>query len=246
MPKLNQVIAVEKGIKTKTNERVTEVYKRIQHAQLFSGFNKQYKPMSDDGERFPPESLRVQANGREVVAAVAGELATLFDVTAQKDFANCEAKGDVIVDGQTLLSGVPATYLLFLEKQLVDFHTLVEKIPTLDPGEDWRWDDGIQLFRTEPTQTMKTKKIQKAIVLYQATDKHPAQTQLVTEDAVVGTWDQTKYSGAMTVPAKDALVRRIERLQQAVKFAREAANSVDAPARSIGEKVFSWLTEGQK
>jgi len=35
---------------------------------------------------------------------------------------------------------VPATYLLFLEKQLTDLHTLVSKLPVLDASETWVFD----------------------------------------------------------------------------------------------------------
>jgi len=59
----------------------------------------------------------------------------MFDIVATQDWANCQAVADVVVDDQVILAQVPFTHLLFLEKQLLDIQTLVEKLPVLDPAE---------------------------------------------------------------------------------------------------------------
>ena len=64
----------------------------------------------------------------------------------------------MVVDGKVLLSQVPATYLLFIEKQLVDLHTFIKKLPVLDPSETWAFDPSADCWATEPVQTVKTKK----------------------------------------------------------------------------------------
>ena len=53
--------------------------------------------------------------------------------------------------------------------------------------------------------------------------------QEFSKDVVVGNWDQVKTSGRTTEDARKKLLLRIEKLQKAVKFAREAANLVEAP-----------------
>ncbi len=241
MAKLNQVVAVESGIKTRVNAAVSELYKAVQHPALFEGFSKQYRPLSEEGEKFPPETKNVQMASRGVLEQALKALTELFDVTAQKDFANTQAKADVVVDGNVLLTGVPVPYLLFLEKQLTDIHTLVAKLPVLDPAETWTADVNSGLYRTEPTQTVRTKKIQKALILIPPTDKHPGQAKDITEDVTVGNWEQTKFSGAMPAPVRTALVAKIEKVQRAVKFAREEANGQLAPAQDIASKVFGYL-----
>ncbi|WP_084483784.1 DUF7873 family protein [Nocardia anaemiae] len=45
-------------------------------------------------------------------AAVVTRASRLFDVTAAKDWANCEVKADVRVDEEALLAAVPVSYLL--------------------------------------------------------------------------------------------------------------------------------------
>jgi hypothetical protein len=172
---------------------------------------------------------------------IAARWRALFDVTAQKDYANCVAKANVVVDGVAVLEQVPVTYLLFLEKQLTDLYTIVGKFPTLDPAEQWQWDAASTTYYTEPVLTTRTKKVNKPIVLYPATDKHPAQTQLVIEDVSVGTWETRRFSGAMPQDDRRKLMDKIERLQHAVKSAREAANTVDAPTQEVGQKIFGWI-----
>ncbi|MCE9577024.1 MAG: hypothetical protein K8W52_28010 [Deltaproteobacteria bacterium] len=241
MPKLNQILAIEKGIKTRVYADFTELHQATQKPALMNGFHKAYQPRDEDGETYPSESQKVQHNATEVLEKVAAGLTELFDITAIKDYANCTARADVVVDGRALIKDVPATYLLFLEKQLSDLHTFVAKMAELDPGSDWNVDPGTGLFKTEPTATQRTKKLQRPIVLYDATEHHPAQTQLITEDVIAGQWVTIKYSGAIPAPRKKQLLNRIEKLTNAVKFAREQANGVETTEQKVGRHVFDYL-----
>lgn len=241
MPKLNQILAIEKGVKTRVYAEVTELHKATQKPALMNGFHKAYQPKAEDGEMYPPESQKVQYNYGEVIERVSKALTELFDITATKDWANCLTKADVIVDGEVLLSDVPATYLLFLEKQLSDMHTFFTKMTELDPGADWSLDASSGLHKTEASQTQRTRKEQRPIVLYDATEHHPAQTQLITEDVIVGQWTTVKMSGAIPPPKKKAILARVEKLSNAVKFAREQANSAEAEQKKLGKDVFDFL-----
>lgn len=241
MAKLNQILAVEKGVKASTQRAVTDAYHTIQKAPLLSGLSRTYQPIDDEGEQLPPESTRVQVQAEQVLAGAAEALTKLFDVTATKDWTNTAAKADVVIDGQTLLTSVPVTYLLFLEKQLVDLHTLISKLPTLDPAETWIYDDNAETWRTEPVKTTRTKKVPRNHVLAEATDKHPAQVQVFTEDIIVGYWTKTTFSGALPARRVNELLTRVQKLQDAVKFAREEANGAPAEDVSVGEAVFRYL-----
>ena len=239
--KLNQVIAVEKSVKTKVQQALDIVYKVIQKPQLFEGFSKTYRPLLEDEVPQPPQSQKVQLRVESVLLETRNKLGELFDVVAQKDFSNCSAKANIVVGDEVIAEGVPSTYLLFLEKQLTDLHTLIGKLPTLDPSEEWTYDSVKGMFKTEPTQTQRTRKVSKPLVLYPATEQHPAQTQVLTEDIPVGVWDQTKLSGATTEGVRRAFLARIEQLSKAVKFAREHANLADAPPQTAGQKVLDWV-----
>jgi hypothetical protein len=241
MPKLNQIIAIEKGVKSRVYGEITTLHKESQKTEVFSGFIKNYRKKSDDGEDFPPERKRVQVIAGELLKQVAKLQTELFDVEATKDWGNCHARADVVVEGQVLLKDVPATYLLFLEKQLSDMRTFLEKLPTLDEAEEWALDPNSNIYRSERTSTHRTRKVQRPIVLYEATKEHPAQTQLITEDVIVGWWDSTKHSGALPVPRKVVLLERVDRLMKAVKVAREKANDAEVEQKEAGEAIFGYL-----
>ncbi len=162
--KLNQVIAIEKGIKKKVEVDITAIYKTAQKPSLFDGFTKTYTKKADDGEDVPPQKAVVQFVATRLLDDIADRWTALFDVTAQKDYANCNARADVVTeDGKTILTQVPATYLLFLEKKLTDLYTLVNAFPTLDAAEEWTLDPASKTYRTAPAQTTRTKKVQRAL-----------------------------------------------------------------------------------
>jgi len=239
--RLNQVLAVEKQAKTKAHREITELHRATAKPQLFNGFSKTYKPLEEDGEHYPPESFRVQMDVQDALKKVQNILGEVFDVTATKDKANQAAKADLVVDGEVLAKDLPATTLLFIEKQLNDIHTFVDKLPTLDQAQEWSFDTIANLWKTQETKTTKTKKVAKPIVLYPATPEHPAQTQMTTEDQIVGHWVKIDHSSALPPTRKSELLERIERLQKATKYARESANRQDAPEQAISAKVFGYL-----
>jgi len=212
---LNQIVALEKGVKARAHADFTAAHNQLQKTALLSGISRTYKPKDEEGEQMPPESTRVQVRVAEVMAEVRQALTRLFDVILTKDVANGAAKADIVVDGTTIATEVPVTYLLFLEKQLTDLLTFVTKIPVLDAAESWAYDE--------------------------ATEKHPAQVEMYFEDVLVGYWTTVKYSGALPQARINELKARVVRLGEAVKVAREKANSTEVTDQKIGEKVFDYL-----
>ena len=239
--RLNQIIAVEKGVKSKSYADLTQAHHDVQKQALLSGISRTYQPKDEEGEQLPPESTRVQLSAERILSTAAANLTRLFDVTATKDWANCEAKADVVVDGETLIVGAPVSYLLFLEKQLTDLHTFVKKLPVLDASETWTHDPSTDAYKTEPVRTMRTKKVPRNHVKAEATDKHPAQVEVYYEDVTVGTWTTTKFSGALPAQRVHELEARVEKLAHAVKFAREEANGHEVTDQRVGESVFGFL-----
>jgi hypothetical protein len=239
--KLNQIIAVEKGVKSKSFQELTEVHHAVQKTALLSGISRTYQAKDEEGEQLPPESTRVQVKAEEVLRRTAATLTRLFDVTATKDWANCVAKADVTVDGRTLVKDAPVSYLLFLEKQLTDLHTFVKKLPVLDAAEAWTHDPSTDAWKTEPVKTIKTKKVPRNHVKAEATEKHPAQVEVYYEDIPVGYWTTVKFSGALPAARINELLERVEALQAAVKFAREEANGTVVTDQHVGDAVFGYL-----
>ncbi|MGO4756456.1 hypothetical protein AB4212_48970, partial [Streptomyces sp. 2MCAF27] len=111
MAKLNQIIAVEKGVKSKSQQDLTAAHHGLQKPALLAGISRTYQPKDEEGEQLPPESTRVQVKAEDVLRDSAAILTRLFDVTATKDWSNCAARADVTVEGRTLLRDVPVSYL---------------------------------------------------------------------------------------------------------------------------------------
>ncbi|MDT5043455.1 MAG: hypothetical protein QOE51_4440 [Actinoplanes sp.] len=241
MAKLNQIIAVEKGVKSKSFADLTDAHQAVQKSAPLAGISRVYQPKDEEGEQLPPESTRVQLKTEDILREVAETLTRLFDVTATKDWSNLTARADVTVDELTIARDVPVTYLLFLEKQLTDLHTFVKKLPVLDAAESWVRDDSTDSWKTEPVRTIRTKKVPRNHVKAEATEKHPAQVDVYYEDVAVGYWTTVKFSGALPAKRVNDLLDRVLKLQTAVKFAREEANSVDVLDQKVGATVFGYL-----
>ncbi|KUJ68812.1 hypothetical protein ACZ90_15525 [Streptomyces albus subsp. albus] len=241
MAKLNQIIAVEKGVKSKTQQDLAAAQHGLQKPALLAGISRTYQPKDEEGEQLPPESTRVQVKAEDVLRETATTLTRLFDVTATKDWANCTARADVTVEGRTLLREAPVSYLLFLEKQLSDLGAFLRRLPILDAAESWALDPSTDAWKTDPVRTVRTKKVPRNHVKAEATEKHPAQVEVYYEDIPVGYWTTVKFSGALPARRVNELLDRVEKLQQAVKFAREEANSVEVTDERVGDAVFGYL-----
>ena len=241
MAKLNQIIAIEKGIKSKSVQQSADVQKKITKSSLFSGISRTYRPKDEEGEQLPPESNKVQLKADDIIRQTRDFLTKLFDITATKDWTNCNARADVVVEGQTLLTQVPVSYLIFLEKQLSDLQAFINKLPSLDASETWTFDPNADCWATEPIQSLKTFKMPRNHVKAEATEHHPAQVEVYYEDVTIGYWRTVKFSGSLPAQRIHELLARVEKLQQAVKFAREEANSTEAQEQRVGEPIFNYL-----
>lgn len=242
MVKLNQILAVEKGKKARTYAQISEIYKAIQKGGLFTGMTRSYQPKNDDdNERLPAENVLVQQRVPELIATVRAETIEAWDITATKEWGNVEAVADIVVGGVTLVAEAPVTYLLYLEKQLKDLHAFVSTLPTLDPAETWTYDPAIDAYATGETQTHRSQKRPRVIVKYDATEQHPAQTEIFTEDEIVGFWTIRKFSGAMQAADRKAMLDRVEALMEAVKQARELANGIDVENQTVAEPMLAYI-----
>jgi hypothetical protein len=239
--KLNKIIAVEKNIKSTSYRKFTDLHHKLQKGALLSGISRTYRSKDDEGDLLPPEETRVQLRAQDALEDATETLTRLFDTVATKDWGNTQARADVVVGGQVLVKDAPVTYLLFLEKQLSDLKTFVEKLPVLDASEVWTWDQNQACYATSPVETHRTKKLPRVLVKYEATEEHPAQTEVWQEDVVVGYWRTIKFSGALPAQRIKELTQKIDKLQNAIKFAREEANTLEVEEQHVGRLVLDWI-----
>lgn len=245
MGKLNQVLAVEKGIKVRTYSELTALDKKLQKPALLTGISRVYAPLADDAaEALPAEATLVQLRVTDALEQIVKLSVEAWDITATKEWSNMGATADIVVDGTTLLGGVPVTFLLFLEKQLTDVRTMIGRLPVLDPAYTWTQDQVSNSWKTPVVQTHRTKKEANVVVKYAATAEHPAQTELFFEDRIVGFWNTTHFSGSLPAADRDAMMERVDALLNAVKTAREAANSIEAPNQTVAGALLGYVFQG--
>lgn len=238
---LHQIVAVEKDHKDKASQELTRAASMLSNSGKLTGISRSYTPHDENGTKLPPESTRVQAKAAQVVKDIQSHLTSLFDVVATKDWANCEAKADVVVDGKILVASAPATYILFLEKQLAELLAFAKKLPALDPSFSWQHDQAQDCWVTPPTETVRTRKAKKSQTAFEGNQHHPPQFIVWDEDVPEGTWSTLHYSGAMQQGEINAIIERIEKLQKAVKFAREHANRQEVVQQHVGETVLRYV-----
>lgn len=243
--RLSEIIAIEKGIKNRVNTEASELYKVLLKAEKFGGYSKSYQPKLEEGDTVPPERKEVELRAEDVLLQNAKLYTELVDVILTKDLGNRNASADVEIGDATLLENVPATTLLYLEKMLLDTRSFVERIPVLDPGALWTYDANARLYRSEPSSTSRTKKVEKALVLYDAVVKDgvgiPAQTKTTTEDITIGTYTKIEQCGALPLPRKEKILGRVDKLLIGVRQARTRANAVEVETTKIGSVLFDYL-----
>lgn len=245
--KLSQLNARIMGRATADTEAVTELYKQVQKPALFQGSTRVYTPYATDGdarENTPaPETTMVQTRAREVLAAARKHWTSLIDGVHSQDKANTVAKADIVVDGAILARDVPVTTLMFLKKRWQDVHTFLKTLPTPDPSIKWVYDTNQGLLRSDkPELVQRTKKVPKVLVKAPATDKHPAQTEVYTDDVFIGEYSKTLLSGGMPADVKSALLELSQKMIDAIKVAHEGANcSTDAPDLRLASSLFDFV-----
>jgi len=244
---LAEILGVEAGAKTRAQTAFNEaagIFRQRPKGERdpLSGIVRTYKPKDEEGDYLPSEGNLVQIRAENVIKNLCIKVETLFNVTYSKEQTNCLARANIIVDGKVLLEKVPATYLLFLGRQLDILRGFVDHLPTLAAGEQWIEDETQDCWATKPHGQSRTQKKPKAFVKAAATEHHPAQVDIFTEDILVGYWTITKYSGALPATTVREMLDRVEKLQDAVKSAQHRANSEELiTEHTVGGKILNYI-----
>jgi hypothetical protein len=252
MTKLHQILAVERGVQADTDRKVTLAMRGTNvdgEASPLSGLIKTYAPREEDGDTLPEQRQHVQIKvEKDVLPAIAEAMARLFDVKLVREHANTEAFADVVIDGTTVLANVPAGYLLFLAEQLNSLRGLVQRLPVLDPAEEWHFDKNRNVHVTEPVKKARELRVPQVQVLQkpQVIDGQVIDGQYRPYETArpVGDYTTIKMSGAMPADERERLLDRISTLGEAVKYAKEQANSIDVVNRKAGGKIFAYVLTG--
>lgn len=237
--KLHEVVAIRKGTKSRSHKEVSELHKLSQKPAMYVGLRRDYRPVEDEGEKLPSESKKVQLTVDEVFRRWQDSISEAWDIELTQEVGNQHATAELQIGDEQV--ELPATFLLYMEKQLSDFESFVEKLPVLDSDKSWERDGQNEYHRSETTTTARTTKITDHKVVVQATDKHPAQVVAYEISTIAGHWDTTHLSGAMPEFEKRQLLDRIHNFRDAVKTARSRANDSSVDKQAIASKIFKHL-----
>lgn len=253
MTKLHEILAVEGTKEGYFKNAIPEMVNLFKNkASHFNGFQRTLELF---GEETPEKTAYEAAESefQQLTTSVPEELdnylnkvvGDYLDVSYSKDEANTRAFADIIIDGNVLLTKVPATTLLGLENKLKQLRQVYEMIPTLQPGTNWvkAPDLGKFVWRdSNPEVRTKTKKSFDFKVLVPATDKHPAQIEKWDTTESIGVFTKDRWTAMLSVYEKSELLGRFDKLMSAVKQARQRANEVEIDlTKSIGSKIFDYL-----
>lgn len=245
MPKLHELLAIEADRGNAADsimaEAIVTFSKKTDH---FEGLVRTVSYLNEgrSGENTSEEKALITTVDAKL-GHVAGIVGRFYDVLLQKETTNGEAKADLIVNGKTIGTGLPATFLLGMETRLKKLRELLLLAPTIAPGIVWADDAsrGKGVFRSPPKTTFKTEKQVKYIELSPATDKHAAQMKDWTEDVNVARVDTTQWVGAWSVSRKAEVLDKVDELLVAVKQARQRANVAEVKPAAIGKAIFDYL-----
>lgn len=240
---LGQIVAIDTSTKTQVQGEFDQLYHNFKKADLFRGMNKVHEPF--DGFLPQPATQQlVQANAHEMLLRIEKILTRKIDVEATKNLADTTAKADVVLDGRALLANVPITTLLFLKNEISNFLTVFKSIPVQSLSERWEPTTATGMYRTPEEIVPSTAKISEHRIIVPPTDKFPAQTQLVSEDRQSGTYKTVKFTAALPVNQRDALVERTGALLDAIKQAIVVANHEPVTDVEAGATIFNYLLDG--
>ena len=247
--KLHELLAVEAGLEKVYRETLSEKENTFdKKPEHFVGRVKTYDPFNEDEiatEGFTEHQEMVTTVG-ESLDYFFGHFASYTDAVLQKEKTNQQAKADLeLDDGTVLAKDIPATFLLGLEARCKQLRSLLKSIPTLAPHKKWVKDASHEkkgVWKMEhPEKTFRTRKEVRHKVLYEATDKHPAQIEKWNENVNVGTFTTNVWSGSLSPAEKSELLSRLDELERAAKKARQRANCQEVVDAHIGKVLTDFL-----
>jgi hypothetical protein len=245
---LHQLLAVEGDKKKLLRNILDETVDTFKNKQgHFDGETRKYTKLDEDSDDLPSET-------KEVVTTVADKLdynndvfVDVLNTLLMKEETNAggtavaELKVDDVVFGT-----FSATALLQMESQLKSLRDVYHRIPTLDPLKKWKVNNSSGLWEAGPETTFRSIQVPTVLVKYEATDKHPAQTEIVPINKQVGKWEKEYQSGRITPKQKSELLGRIDKLLNAVKKARSIANNAEVVKINAAKKFVDFINEPLK
>ena len=247
MPKLHEVLAVDKDTERQAKIIFDETVKMWKKPVYFTSIDKKLE-MFDENRSHEAEAFKEKTAMTTTVPTrltyTTEFLIDHLDVLLQKEATNQNACADIIINDDTIAAKIPATMLLALERELGKYRLMFLDMPTLDSGIEWVSDEdtGQHIFAAKNSvKTHKTEKNLKIISLAEATPQHKEQVQTMSQDVIIGQYVTKHRSGMITSAKKAELLKRFDALMAAIKQARMRANEEEVVAGKIGAQLFEYI-----
>lgn len=245
MTKLYELLAVEGDLKSLAMSAMKNLEGVFTNAAgRFSGISRTFHPFSDDPtpqDRLPDEVRELTSSVNEELGLIVKPFSDWLNVAVQKENGNARTGANVVVDGKEILPRLSAPALLFIENRLRELRELYAHIPTYDTSEKWTFDESLGCYVMVGKETIKSRKVPRALPTVPATDRHPGQVHVYEEEVPFGKYTTLHRSSALSPAQKRALIDRIDALHKAVKEARNRANDVEVELITISDKVFDFI-----
>lgn len=246
MAKLHELLAVEGDLEG-TYKKILEETKAnfTKHPDRYFGQHQRVEPFDENAPKEADSHKEMDDTVPDKLDYTEGHVIRYLDAVQQKERTNQEARADLVVDGKTIASDVPATFLLGLENKLKMIRSAIyDTIPTLQPGIKWEKDEsqGPNIYkRVHADEKFRTKKVMKNHVIAEATKEHPAQVQVYNEDEKIARVITDTWCGMISSAEKSDLLGRVDKLLRAVKKARQKANTTETVNVTIGKELFAYI-----
>lgn len=248
--KLHELLAVEGNLRQQSESARKELAQTLEKGRTV--FSELLVTFQSNEEGRPPVIENKLGLGSSIdleLKGISPKLEWAMDCAHRIDEANTSARQDVILqDGTVLLTAVPATSLLQLEKRIRELQELANGIPTLDPAKGFEPDfpRGEGIFKARDIRKIRTHKVEEFIVVVQATKEHPAQVAKQTRDVEIGEIHQQEWSSLVTLARRQEILDRLEELLRAVKAARSRANEQVIGEYKIAQKLLNYAFWGTR
>jgi len=246
MAKLHELLAVEGDLEGTFKKIIEETKTNFtKHPERYFG---QQQRIENFDETAPQESDIFKQIDDTVVAKLtftSKHIIRYFDAVLQKEATNQKAFADIVIDGVTIASELPATFLLGLENKLKMVRNNVYlTIPTLQAGVEWVEDTSIgenTYKKLHPDEKYRTKKVMKNHVIAKATKEHPEQVNVYNEDEKIARVVTNTWCGMISSAEKTVILGKLDKLIRAVKKARQRANTTPVVKMEVGKELFNYI-----
>lgn len=243
--KLHEVLAVESTLNKAAEKLMTESVKTLGKENLFLGQMRTLAMFEAKEEHLnTKETVELTTTVDENLDYIVGPVSDYYDAVLQKDRTNQIAVADLTVDGTTIGTNLPATFLLGLETKLGELRKVYDRIPTLAPGLNWAIDSDNEkagVYKAEMPTAFKTENAVDFRIVVEPTQFHPAEIRELSKITNVGKYTTYRWCGMVTPLEKAMRIKRIDKLLLAVKKARQRANSAEVVSGNIGKDIFAYI-----